>query len=281
MDAQWRAVDGTHETWQGPSGGALRTRFDGVHTKARQVLAALEDGRDAAKIASLNFTTATSVLRHAVDSATSAGFDVAHDGTCTISEKKKQAVYASVASSDRSGEAYSTAIAALTISCDAHTATIKRALNLAAEIDQQSQTAIDAAFANLPTPDSFGNATTPKSGSAPRPPKDGSPAENRAWWDSLTAAEKTDLISTQPASVGNLDGLPADARDRANRNLIPIERARLEQELAIQNGLVAADPRNARARTRSDELQERLDDLEAVAAQVDGRSDRKLLVFDM
>lgn len=281
VETQWRAVDSSHETWQGPSGGAMRNRFDGVRTKAQQVLEALEDGRDAARVASMNFTTAKVVLKNSVDAAKAAGFDVWDDGTCIISEKTKQSVYASVASSDRSGEAYQTAIAALSVSCDAHTAAIKKALDLAAEVDTQAQTAVRNAFANMPAPDSFGNATTPKTQPAPPPPANGSPAENRAWWDSLSEHEKTSLIDTRPASVGGLDGLPDAVRDKANRNLIPIERARIEQDLAAYNSILKTDTTNGQARSKRDDLQERLDDLNEVDKQVSGYPERKLLLLDM
>ncbi|GAB0104141.1 alpha/beta hydrolase [Nocardia sp. JMUB6875] len=281
MDTQWRSVDSTHESWQGPSGTALRTRFDAVQTKARQVLAALENARDAAKVADLNFTTAKVVLKNAVDDAVRKGFEVQPDGTCIISEKTKQSVYASVASNDRSGEQYSAAIAALSLSCDACTAAVKKALELAADMDNTAKTAIKSAFADLPDPNSFGNAGTVTSGPLTPPPENGSPAENRAWWDSLSDSEQQSLIKTQPASVGSLDGLPDGVRDQANRNLIPLERTRLEQELSTYEALVKGNPTDTTARNKRDDLRERLADLNEVDKQVSGDPDLKLLVLDM
>ena len=37
------------------------------------------------------------------------------------------------------------------------------------------------------------------------------------WWSTLTAAEKEAVIATYPDVIGCADGLPADARDQANR----------------------------------------------------------------
>ncbi|NYJ06052.1 alpha/beta hydrolase [Petropleomorpha daqingensis] len=43
------------------------------------------------------------------------------------------------------------------------------------------------------------------------------PGEVAGWWASLPAAEQRQLIATRPDVVGDLDGVPAWARDRANR----------------------------------------------------------------
>jgi hypothetical protein len=43
------------------------------------------------------------------------------------------------------------------------------------------------------------------------------PAAVRAWWDGLSEPERRWLIVHEPALVGRLDGVPAAARDRANR----------------------------------------------------------------
>ena len=45
----------------------------------------------------------------------------------------------------------------------------------------------------------------------------GSPAEVRAWWDSLTDAERAALKAERPELVGNLDGVPPADRYAANR----------------------------------------------------------------
>ncbi|RJO76776.1 hypothetical protein D5S18_11015 [Nocardia panacis] len=227
MEAQARAVDSSHEAWQGGAGDAMRERFIRVNDKATMVRGALERGRDAAKVASLNFTTAKSLMAAEKRTAEGKGLEVHVDGTCVITEQKKQYVYSAV---NGDADNYSTAIAALTVDCDAQTAVMKRLLNNAAQVDIDARQAINNAFTDLPTAESFGNATTPKA-ETKQPPKDGAPKQNRQWWDSLTPSEQEAVIKTQPASVGNLDGLPADARDRANRTVLTTEQTRLTNEV--------------------------------------------------
>lgn len=62
-------------------------------------------------------------------------------------------------------------------------------------------------------------------------PKGRSPKQNRAWWKKLTPEERADYISLYPGSVGKLDGIPAEARDEANRIVFNEKRAQYQLEL--------------------------------------------------
>ncbi|GAB2703223.1 alpha/beta hydrolase [Kitasatospora kifunensis] len=52
------------------------------------------------------------------------------------------------------------------------------------------------------------------------PPPDAGPAAVAAWWRGLPPEEQQRLITTRPDLIGNRDGLPAAARDQANRLLL-------------------------------------------------------------
>ena len=64
--------------------------------------------------------------------------------------------------------------------------------------------------------------------SARRPPAGASPEAVHAWWTSLTRPQQLAIIAASPGSVGNLDGVPASARDAANRNALTRDLADLE-----------------------------------------------------
>lgn len=49
------------------------------------------------------------------------------------------------------------------------------------------------------------------------PPSDTSPNLVKRWWDSLSTNQKRLLTDQHPPELGNLNGIPADARDAANR----------------------------------------------------------------
>lgn len=54
-----------------------------------------------------------------------------------------------------------------------------------------------------------------------------SPAGVRTWWDALTPEQRTRALSEHPDRIGALDGVPAAARDRANRLRLDGERTQL------------------------------------------------------
>ncbi|MFF0450231.1 alpha/beta hydrolase [Streptomyces sp. NPDC004609] len=53
-------------------------------------------------------------------------------------------------------------------------------------------------------------------------PEDKSPAARREWWDSLGDEQRQEYLKIAPDLIGYLDGIPALARDEANRNFLPV-----------------------------------------------------------
>ncbi len=65
--------------------------------------------------------------------------------------------------------------------------------------------------------------------SKPGAPGDGAtPAQVAAWWEGLSEAEQEAVVAAYPQTLGGADGLPAGARNEANRLLIEDDVARLE-----------------------------------------------------
>lgn len=63
-------------------------------------------------------------------------------------------------------------------------------------------------------------------------PQDKSPAERKKWWDALTDEQRQEYLKVAPDLIGDLDGIPATARDEANRTYLPI----LIDEMARRGG---------------------------------------------
>ncbi|WP_307854354.1 alpha/beta hydrolase [Rhodococcus sp. B50] len=73
----------------------------------------------------------------------------------------------------------------------------------------------------------------PRSGPVPALPDPGAdPLEVARWWNGLDGAARTALVAEHPERIGALDGIPAAARDLANRALLDGERRRLESVAA-------------------------------------------------
>jgi hypothetical protein len=89
-----------------------------------------------------------------------------------------------------------------------------------------------------------GDATTTAAATA-IPPRGTAPTDVKKWWDSLSPMQQESLLFTRAAELGALDGVPALARDRANRLRLTEEKSEL---LADQQRLLA------KHRTHDEEL---------------------------
>jgi hypothetical protein len=79
---------------------------------------------------------------------------------------------------------------------------------------------VEAAYGGAADPADAALATKPAAGA--------SPDAVHAWWVGLTEAQRQALIAAAPRSIGNLDGIPAGARDAANRVSLGRDLAQLE-----------------------------------------------------
>ena len=66
------------------------------------------------------------------------------------------------------------------------------------------------------------------------PPKGASPDEVAKWWSSLTDAEKAEMVKRHPKEIGNMNGVEATWRDKANRVNLSSDLAAERQKLKDQ-----------------------------------------------
>lgn len=69
------------------------------------------------------------------------------------------------------------------------------------------------------------------------------PADVNAWWRGLSPGAQRQLITERPDLVGNRDGIPAAARDEANRIRLATAREEIEKEIRDLERRLAGDPR--------------------------------------
>jgi hypothetical protein len=107
---------------------------------------------------------------------------------------------------------------------------VARALALAGEVDNQ----VSAQLARLP-----GSAAVTAAGRLAgeigremMPPEGLTPDEAHDWWQALSKQARDQLIREFPATIGWMNGLPATARNAANRFALSREQASLKRELA-------------------------------------------------
>ena len=105
------------------------------------------------------------------------------------------------------------------------------------------------------------------------PNKNWTPSQNAAWWNSLSETQRQHLIDHCPDEIRHLDGLPAAARDQANRNALKgwVDANGDEHEGALE--YARGKLKEARDKSASEEeieqLKEKVSDLEAIDRQID------------
>lgn len=60
----------------------------------------------------------------------------------------------------------------------------------------------------------------------------GGPKDVSAWWETLSDVDEALLMAWMPDIVGAADGIPAMARDHANRQVLAADKQRIEEEIA-------------------------------------------------
>ena len=126
-------------------------------------------------------------------------------------------------------------------------------------------------------------AVTEPTGPAGQIPARGTdPRTVNRWWNGLTADQRAWLLANHPERIGNLDGVPAAARDQANRAVLATTRAALEQrraELAARG-----EDRSDAEDDELDGINDKLRGIEAISGRLDdtgvGKQRAYLLGFD-
>lgn len=112
------------------------------------------------------------------------------------------------------------------------------------------------------------------------PPKNASDHDYNAWWNGLSPDEQQQVIQTHPEWIGNTDGIPAWARDKANRELIDDYRADLEREKAELEKWAYGPPINTYYLGKVATVEDKLKGLDVVEDTL-ALGNRQLLVLDI
>ncbi|MEU9046193.1 MULTISPECIES: alpha/beta hydrolase [unclassified Kitasatospora] len=209
-----------HESWQQEVINRLNnSQWTGTaseHAKARIQL--LDNELQAAKQeltlvgtalheASEGFAAAQAHLISALDDAKAKKMTVAPDGGITWDNDPKSANFAGT-DAEAQAQLISKRITAALTEADHADQTISARLGHLAT-NASNGTGLDSATAKADTDAARKLEDVPPAGTDPNSVK--------GWWNSLTDAEQQRMILNHPDQVGGLDGVPAAARDQANR----------------------------------------------------------------
>jgi hypothetical protein len=114
------------------------------------------------------------------------------------------------------------------------------------------------------------------------PGRGAAPAEVKKWWDGLSLVQRESLLFTHSDQLGQLDGVPSVARDRANRSRMADQKGRLQAGKERLDLLGAA--RTAEQSAQLDSINKSLGGIEAIEQRLyhatPGQQPAFLLGFD-
>ena len=173
---------------------------------------------------------------------------------------------------------------------------VEQVLRAAGALDTELATLLHTIAADTAGPDPSPPVVPAAAIGVPAPPGGSvadSVADSAGWWSVLSAAARQRVVAEHPEWIGNRDGIPAVARNEANRRLLGERAAGLDADLgALQaryDALTAAGPgpmESAWLAARDDllarlaELRRRQEVADAVGAAAAG-ADRRLLLLDL
>ena len=175
---------------------------------------------------------------------------------------------------------------------------VKEVLRSAEDVDNDFCAVLDRILSShvlVPGSDGTDLAAVGNSGwplgslSIPAPPPTGAtPADNAAWWATLSPNQRTVLLHDHPELLGNRDGLPGDTRSKANMARIPGERAAIQQQIDTANQQLAELSNQSELspgaiqhiQDEIDQLEAKLGSLDSIEATMHRPGERQLLTLD-
>lgn len=258
LDDELRTAAPPH-SWNGGAADLARASQERLTGRLRRITAGVTALRPPVAEAGDAVTALRRDLHHADSLAAAHGFTIGADGTITDALRTGPAA-------ERRGPAR-----------DEIRTLLDGVLRRAAEID----TALSGLLAVAGQVEDGPAGPGPAPPALPGPPRPGAPPrQSTAWWDGLSAAEQNRVVAEHPGWVGNRDGIPAAVRDRANRDLLGTETARLDRALADATRRRASPDGTAGTAGEIERLQGQHDALRAVAGAV-APPGRHLLLLDL
>ncbi|MFE6054441.1 alpha/beta hydrolase [Kitasatospora sp. NPDC056446] len=245
----------------------LENELQAAQSEIGLVSRALQDAYD-------GFAAAQSHLVSALDDARTHKLTVAADGGITWDKDPNSANFAGTDAENQAKQIQARITAALNEADHTDQTISARLAHLAT--NASSGTGLDSATVKADTDAADALQQIPAAGTDPNSVK--------TWWNGLTDAQQQRMILNHPDQLGNLDGIPAAARDQANRtnlkNLIQDRRRQLadlgpepEKYLGYVKGEPVTNPEYEKWKAKRDALNEKIAGFQSIQDRLDGKMD--------
>ncbi|MFE5582099.1 alpha/beta hydrolase [Kitasatospora sp. NPDC056531] len=265
-----------HSEWTGTAAGHANTRIQSLGTELQAAKQELGLVSKVLADAAEGIAAAQAHLISALDDAKNNKMTVAPDGRITWDKDPNSANYAGDKAEATAQEISKRITTALT-EADHTDQTISARLGHLAT-NATNGTGLDAATAKADQAAADALSQVPAAGT--------DPASVKKWWNGLTDAQQQHMIQTEHDKIGNLDGIPAAARNDANRitlkNLIQDRQTQLDGlgpepkkmlSVAETNGGPVENPDYTEWKRKRDALLKNLDGFKSIQDRLDGKVD--------
>lgn len=219
MTTQRQALATMRSWWQGQAARAAILKAEQNLDRQEELRARLSALQQVLRSGGTQLSFTRTGLLSVVEMLRAVGWQVADDGTATPPP----------------------APPILRLLAPAWTALLQKLLAVFADIDAQTAAGVTAALGGPVPQTPAGTLGDPRQ----LPPPGTAPEDVKTWWDSLSDAERSELVAAHPPELGNLNGIPAEARDAVNQAVLGDDLARV-RDAATAHGVstdaVLADP---------------------------------------
>lgn len=196
---QRRVLHQLGDGWDGTAADAAKAKGEALVQQHEALKTRLTAMQSALESAGTSLTALRGSITGMVQQVFALGGTVSDDGTAT---------------STGTGRTFTPQLAA------AYTSILKSLLQQFSAVDEAAADAINAAGTGSGRSNIIGDlpVSPARDLESLKPPDGATDTEVNKWWDGLSQEDKDRIIAERPDWIGNLDGVPGFARDKANKN---------------------------------------------------------------
>lgn len=253
-----RAIDAIADAWKGTASDFAQSEIAGHRAALQRAADAAEAISRALNDAGNRWRVVQGTMRRIRTVAADLGLRLAPDGTVTAGPE--------AAGTPRDVAELTRAAKAALAEAEAIDADLQRALSQHDRAGLQPPAGLSALVKGMPGPKASASTVL-------------------AWWNSLTEAERSMLVQWRPELIGGLDGIPADARHRANLILLELAAEDLAEQKLLLEGAKPTAVQQPAVREEIAEITKKLEALNSLKSRIygswsNGEAPLYLLKFD-
>ncbi|MDH6194384.1 pimeloyl-ACP methyl ester carboxylesterase/uncharacterized protein YukE [Mycobacterium frederiksbergense] len=215
IERQQATIDSLRSQWSGTASSAAIASAEHNLRRMQEMHSAMTQAQSVLAAGGTQLTEMRSQIVHTVAQLQNQGWQVSPDGTVSIRPGSALAMFAMLSPANAM---------MLRLLAMKNSAALKAMLAQFDATDQQVSERLRASASALGGGGTASGPGGPLAGKGsddePAIPNSKDPNEVKKWWDSLSQEQRDKLLREHPDKLGNLNGVPVEARNQANRDVM-------------------------------------------------------------